>query len=106
ADEAAHDVLVFLYPAFQVSLDTELQQDLGQIPDNEKKTQGIDVGQAVASQLLAAPSEDEAKVIPPPYIAGNQPGDYQLTPPNFAPADFTLWPQVTPFALERADEFR
>src|SRR6201984_1748564 len=30
ADEAAHDILVFLYPAFQVSLDTELQQDLGQ----------------------------------------------------------------------------
>ena len=37
ADEAAHDVLVFLYPAFQVSLDTELQQDLAQIPDNEEK---------------------------------------------------------------------
>ena len=106
ADEAAHDVLVFLYPAFQVSLDTELQQDLGQIPDNEKKTQGIAVGQAVASQLLAARSADGANVIPPPYIAGNQPGDYQLTPPNFAPADFTQWPQVTPFALERADEFR
>src|ERR1700746_3713506 len=106
ADEAAHDVLVFLYPAFQVSLDTELKQDLGQIPDNEKKTQGIAVGQAVASQLLAARSTDGANVIPPPYIAGNQPGDYQLTPPNFAPADFTQWPQVTPFALERADEFR
>src|SRR5712691_10600643 len=49
-DEAAHDVLVFLYPAFQVSLDTELQQDLGRIPDNERKTQGVAVGQAVASQ--------------------------------------------------------
>src|SRR6201993_359354 len=106
ADEAAHDVLVFLYPAFQVSLDTELQQDLGQIPDNEKKTQGVAVGQAVASQLLAARSADGANVIPSPYIPGNQPGDYQLTPPNFAPADFTQWPQVTPFALERADEFR
>jgi len=106
ADEAAHDVLVFLYPAFQVSLDTELQQDLAQIPDNERKTQGVAVGQAVASQLLAARSADGANVIPPPYIPGNQPGDYQLTPPNFAPADFTQWPQVTPFALERADEFR
>ena len=106
ADEAAHDVLVFVYPAFQVSLDTELQQDLAQIPDNERKAQGVAVGQAVASQLLAARSADGANVIPPPYIPGNQPGDYQLTPPNFAPADFTQWPQVTPFALERADEFR
>src|SRR6266566_5651059 len=106
ADEAAHDVLVFLYPAFQVSLDTELQQDLAQIPDNERKAQGVAVGQAVAGQLLAARSADGANVAPPPYVPGNQPGDYQLTPPNFAPADFTQWAQVTPFALERADQFR
>src|ERR1700745_375111 len=38
ADQAAHDVLVFLYPAFQASLDTELKQDLALLPDNEKKT--------------------------------------------------------------------
>ena len=106
ADEAAHDVLVFLYPAFQVSLDTELQQDLALLPDNDRKAQGIAVGQAVAGQLLAARSGDGANVTPPPYIPGTQPGDYQLTPPNFAPADFTQWPQVTPFALEQANEFR
>ena len=29
ADEAAHDVLISLYPAFSASLDSELQQDLG-----------------------------------------------------------------------------
>src|SRR5579871_2033148 len=28
ADQAAHDVLVSLYPAFQTTLDAELQQDL------------------------------------------------------------------------------
>jgi hypothetical protein len=28
-----------------------------------------------------------------------------FTPPNFAPADFTQWPAVTPLALARADEF-
>src|SRR5438034_6324940 len=106
ADQAAHDVLAFLYPAFQASLDTELQQDFALLPDNERKAQGIAVGQAVAGQLLAARSADGANVTPPPYVPGNQPGDYQLTPPNFAPADFTQWPQVTPFALEQADEFR
>src|ERR1700756_5169664 len=55
-DQAAHDVLVLLYPAFQASLDTELQQDLAQLPDNERKAQGISVGQAVAAQLLVARS--------------------------------------------------
>ena len=106
ADASAHDVLVSLYPAFQTSLDTELQQDLAQLPDNESKAQGVAVGQAVATQLLAARSSDGANVPPPPYVPGTLPGDYQLTPPNFAPADFTQWPQVTPFALQRAGEFR
>src|SRR4029077_4430128 len=41
ADKAAHDVLVFLYPVFQASLDTELVQDLALLPDNERKAQGI-----------------------------------------------------------------
>ena len=39
ADQAAHDVLAFLYPAFQASLDTELQQDFALLPDNERKAQ-------------------------------------------------------------------
>jgi membrane-associated phospholipid phosphatase len=105
ADQAAHDVLVALYPAFQTTLDAELQQDLAQIPVGQDKTDGITVGQTVAAQILAFRSTDGANVTPP-YIPGNQPGDYQFTPPNFAPADFTQWAQVTPFALARADEFR
>ena len=106
ADQAAHDVLVALYPSFQTTLDAELQQDLAQIPEGQDKTDGVTVGQTVAAQILAARSTDGANVTPPPFIPGNQPGDYQLTPPNFPAPDFTQWPQVTPFALARADEFR
>jgi membrane-associated phospholipid phosphatase len=106
ADQAAHDVLVSLYPAFQTTLDAELEQDLAQIPDGQDKTDGVTVGEAVAAQILAFRSTDGANLTPPPFIAGSLPGDYQFTPPNFAPADFTQWPQVTPFALARADEFR
>jgi membrane-associated phospholipid phosphatase len=105
ADQAAHDVLLALYPAFQASLDAELQQDLATLSDDERQAQGIAVGQAVASQLLAARASDGANVPPPAYVAGTQPGDYQLTPPNFAHADFTQWSRVTPFALDRADKF-
>src|SRR6266704_965899 len=78
ADEAAHDVLVFLYPAFQASLDTELEQDFALLPDKQRKTLGIAVGRAVAGQLLAARSADGANVTPPLYLPGSQPGDYQL----------------------------
>lgn len=106
ADAAAHDVLVSLYPAFRPSLDAELQRDLASLPADERTSDGLIVGQAVAAQLLAIRASDGANVIPPQYVPGTQPGDYQLTPPNFASADFTQWPQVVPFALTRADQFR
>jgi membrane-associated phospholipid phosphatase len=106
ADQAAHDVLVALYPAFQTTLDAELQQDLARIPEGKERTDGVTVGQTVAAQILAFRSTDGANITLPAFIPGNQPGDYQFTPPNFAPADFIQWPQVTPFALARADEFR
>jgi membrane-associated phospholipid phosphatase len=104
--QAAHDVLVILYPGFRATLDAELQQDLAQVSNGQNKADGIAVGQAVAAQILSLRSNDGSGATPPPFIPENQPGDYQLTPPNFATADFTQWPQVTPFALARADEFR
>jgi len=106
ADEAAHDVLVALYPAFRASLDTELEQDLDRLPDDTKKTEGIEVGEAAATAILAVRQDDGSSAAPPPFVPNSQPGTYQLTPPNFAPADFIQWPRVTPFALAGADEYR
>src|SRR4029077_18286457 len=53
ADQAAHDVLVTLYPAFQAGLEPELQQDLAKIPGGKNKADGIAVGKAVAAQILS-----------------------------------------------------
>src|SRR5438105_15749632 len=66
ADTAAHDVLVSLYPAFQASLDTVLEQGLGLLSDNERKAQGIVLGRAVAINRLAVRSHDVATVTPTP----------------------------------------
>jgi membrane-associated phospholipid phosphatase len=106
ADAAAHDVLVSLYPTFRPSFDAELQQDLARLPADDRTSNGLAVGQAVAAELLAVRANDGANITRPPYVPGTQPGDYQLTPPNFAQPDFMQWPQVTPFALSRADQFR
>src|SRR6267378_5038688 len=54
AAAAAHEVLVQLYPAFQATLDVQLQQSLSQIPDGAPKTEGISVGQAVGDLILAS----------------------------------------------------
>lgn len=106
ADQAAHDVLVSLYPAFAPTLDSELQQDLERIEDRRRKREGIEVGEAVAAEILVLRSGDGSAVTLPPFVPNTEPGKYRLTPPNFAPADFIQWSRVTPFAIDSASEFR
>lgn len=107
ADTAAHAVLVALYPKFQATLDAQLQQLLAQIPEGANKAEGISIGQTVATQILALRSNDGSANAPIPFVFGNAPGDYQSTPPNFPKQpQFTGWSHVTPFALERANQFR
>ena len=104
---AAHEVLVGLYPQFQAMLDAQLQQSLAQIPDGAHKADGIILGQIAADGILALRSNDGSNAPPIPYVFGSAPGDYQSTPPNFPQQpQFTHWSHVTPFALERADQFR
>ena len=106
ADQAAHDVLLALYPDFQSMLDAQLQEDLGQVADGLEKTNGIAVGARAASEVVAFRANDGSNIVPLPFKGGGAPGDYQLTPPNLAPADFRQWPDVDLFALARADEFQ
>jgi len=104
---AAHETLITLYPAFQTTLDQQYDQSLAQIPDGTDKTTGIDVGRAVALATLTLRSDDGSTATPIPFVFGNAPGNYQSTPPNFpAQPVFTHWSRVTPFALERARQFR
>ena len=107
AAAAAHEVLVALYPRFQAALDTALRQSLAQIPDGNSKVEGTGIGRIVADRILALRSNDGSNAKPIPYVFGTAPGDYQSTPPNFPPQpQFTHWSRVTPFALERASQFR
>jgi PAP2 superfamily len=107
AASAAHEVLVTLYPAFQALLDTQLQQSLAQIADGADKAEGVNIGKAVADQILAARKNDGSDAAPIPFVFGTAPGDYQSTPPNFPKQpQFTHWSNVTPFALARANQFR
>jgi len=107
AAAAAHEVLVRLYPAFKAQLDVELQQSLASIADGKEKTEGTAIGLSVADRILALRNNDGSDATPIPYVFGTAPGDYQSTPPNFPPQpQFTHWSHVTPFALERANQFR
>jgi membrane-associated phospholipid phosphatase len=106
ADQAAHDVLTSLYPAAKSSVDQRLAAELAAIPDGQGKRDGIRVGATVAQLLVGLRAGDGAAVSPPSFVAGNQPGDYRPTPPNFPAPVFTNWGSITPFLLISGEQFR
>ena len=106
AATAGHDTLVALYPTMRAELDQLLANQLSKIPDGAGKQQGIQVGHTIVSQILALRAHDGSAATPQPFSPGNQPGNYQPTPPNFAAPVFTNWGNVTPFVLNNAAQFR
>jgi membrane-associated phospholipid phosphatase len=106
ADQAAHDVLLALYPSMQTGLDAQLAGDLAGIPSGQGKDDGIRVGAAAARQMVELRSSDGASAVPAPFVPGTHPGDYRPTPPKFPAPMYTTWGSVTPFVLPRAQQFR
>ena len=101
AAQAARDVLVALYPTRQDVFDMELANSLdGVAPDRMR--QGIRVGRVVAARLLAARADDGWNAAAPPYVLDSTPGQWQPAP---APAGFTQFPAVVPFALTSGTHF-
>lgn len=103
---AAHHVLITLFPAQAEMLDDRLAASLeGALPGGPRG-EGLALGVEAASAILALRSADgSAEAGLPEYVPGEGPGRYQFT----APFDFVFlpgWQQVTPFALDRADQFR
>jgi membrane-associated phospholipid phosphatase len=106
AEQAAHDTLQGLFPSFAPQLNQLLATQLGAIPDSPAKQAGLDVGSRAATILLSLRANDGSQHAPAPFVPGGQPGDYQLTPPNFAPAAFSNWGTITPWVLETGNQFR
>ena len=106
ADQAAHDVLTALYPPLKSGFDRLLASELAAVPNTPGKQQGIRVGQIVAKLLVDTRSSDGSAATPPPFAAGNQPGDYRPTPPNFPAPVFANWGSITPFVLHSGQQFR
>ena len=104
ADQAAHDVLVALYPTQREALDGELAADLAALPAGSSVTRGVRIGRGAASAILADRAQDGASVTPPLYT--QPPGAGVFEPPAGSAAAFTQWGAVKPFALVRGNQFR
>jgi hypothetical protein len=115
AAKAAHDILVNLFPAQTMSLDTQYAKYL---MDHCLATDdpGVAVGAAAAAGIIALRANDGR--FPPnqdPFLGGEHPGEWRPTesfignppaPPSFAPM-LTPWAaNVTPFTLKSGDQYR
>jgi hypothetical protein len=106
ADQAAHDVLLALYPAARADLDTQLGGQLAAIPDGQAEQDGVTVGAAAAKEIVDLRATDGSAAAAAPFTAGTQPGDYRPTPPKNAAPMYTSWGAVTPFVLDGPQQFR
>jgi hypothetical protein len=123
---AAHAVLRGVIPQFgtpaqqaaaTAAADGAYAASIATIPDGLGKTAGISIGHIAATAILAIRSNDGALLANVPYVPRTGPGFWQPTPnPNppdpaaggagLAPALLPGWGNVTPFTLERTEQFR
>jgi len=80
---------------------------LAGIPGGPAKVDGIALGEAAASAILTLRADDgsDTPLFDFDYPQGTEPGEYRFTPGFnfvFAPG----WADVTPFALQRSNQFR
>ena len=105
--QAAHDVLVAMYPSRQAIYDEQLTTKLALVADGQPKTDGITVGAAAAAAILADRAADAPYANDTTYIYGTQPGAYQPTAPDFHTPPFTPgWGFVKPWCMLAHDQFR
>jgi len=101
AASAAHDVLVKLFPDQQAGLDSTLKASLGQVPDGDGKTKGIELGRQAAAGVLALRANDGIAA-PETYRPVTTAGAYIPTP---IPVSSTIG-KLAPWAMTSSDQFR
>jgi hypothetical protein len=101
AATAAATALTALRPDAAAVIKAALANYLAEIPDGASKADGIRLGEVVATNVLQARANDGANA-PDAYRPKTRPGVYVPTPITVG----STWPSMTPFALEKASQFR
>lgn len=104
-NQAAHDVLAYLYPAQQATLDAELTSSLADVRDGQSKTDGITAGQQVAAAIIAMRAGDGWNNYVD-YAPGSGPGVWVPTSPSYAQALEPQWATLTPWTMTSDSQFR
>jgi hypothetical protein len=101
AAAAAGAVLTKLLPDVASDIQAALKNYLATIPENDAKSDGIKLGEAVAAKTLEARANDGSSA-PDAYRPVTTAGAYIPTALTVAPQ----WPDLTPFAMTSPSQFR
>ncbi len=105
AAQAARDVMNLIYPTRQRENDAELAFWLSRLPDDERKSAGIELGMASAAAIIAARANDNMLVFGEYTLQSPlEPGDYRFVPP----LEFVYRPAFgdsLPFAIGSGADF-
>jgi hypothetical protein len=102
---AAHNVLVNYFPLQTAALDLRRDASLSAIPDGQPKTDGMAVGVAAAAAMIANRTGDGSSPLQTFAPISLDPYQWRLTP-GCGAGVFRNWPNVSPFAIESASQFR
>jgi hypothetical protein len=114
--QAGYEVLMGIYTsdigpyagsaALRENLQAELTASLAEIPDGGAEQRGIGLGHDIARSILAQRAGDGwDAVVDPQTEIGTDPGEWRPTPPGFANPLAPHWGDVTPWAVESAQQF-
>lgn len=104
---AANTVLKSYFPTDATSLDAARASSLAAIADGPAKSAGIAAGDAAAAALIAARANDGSGTPKFHMPSSSDPGEWQTTPSCPAGGGvFLHWPEVTPFGIKSASQFR
>jgi PAP2 superfamily len=103
AAQAAHDVMVALFPASAATFDTALSARLASLPASTVP-QGVDIGKAVAANIVAWRTGDGSAGPDPAYLPPALPGLWQPAVPGQVAAG-GRYVTTRPFALVSATQF-
>jgi hypothetical protein len=109
--EAACETLEALFPSQTPTFQQDLADDLDRLPNNRRKSDGIDLGHRAAAAILALRANDGSQKPEPHYgvdfIASDQPGKWRQDPISQHPLALgAFWGQVKPFVLRSSRQFR
>jgi PAP2 superfamily len=106
AARAGRDVLLALYPSRSADIEALYAKSLAPVPDGPAEANGIDVGQQAAAGILALRANDGRNAGTPIVEPPEAPGVWIRTPPAFLAPQAPWSGSVTPWTLNRSDQFR